>query len=201
MAFIYITYIGPHALDLTALQGRLVDVQEGGMTGFRPDLPGFHSMALALTEAMPLHGAAAGIPQEVFDHFVMCNETVTEIDARLAVAEKQIEVLRESRGFYVDARQNDVGLMADAMRSRAQRRKDRGVLIPFDKVLKYNGQIGKKALHTRKKNEQLAEEAAAQTPAPAPAPAPAPTPAPAPAPTPAAALTPAPAPDATAQPA
>jgi len=30
MAFIYITYVGPHALDLSALQGSLVDVQEGG---------------------------------------------------------------------------------------------------------------------------------------------------------------------------
>ena len=168
------------------------------MTGFRPDLPGFQTMALALTEAMPLHGAAAGIPQEVFDHFVMCNETVDTIDARLAIAEKQVEVLRESRGCYVDARQNDVGLMADAMRSRAKRRKDRSVLIPFEKVLKYNGQIGKKALHTRKKNEQLAEEAAGETPAPAPdAPPPAPAPAAALAPAPA----PAPAPDAPAQPA
>lgn len=36
----------------------------------------------------------------------MCNETVAQIDERLAIAMKQVEVLRESRAHYIDARQN-----------------------------------------------------------------------------------------------
>src|SRR6185369_2743734 len=75
MATAYIIYTGPHTLDLQPLQGKLVDVEDGGLQGLRTDQPGFQSMALALAEAMLQSGAAAGIPQDVYDHFVMCNET------------------------------------------------------------------------------------------------------------------------------
>lgn len=106
--------------------------------------------------------ATAGIPQDIYDHFVMCNQTIDLIDERLAIAAKQVEVLRESRAFYIDARQNDISLMVDAMRSRAQRRKDTSLLVPFEPVIKYAGQIGEKAAQTRKKNEQAKADAAAQ---------------------------------------
>lgn len=161
MSVKHIDYIGPHTLDMSALQGKLVDVEEGGMQGFRADMPNFQPMALSLAEAMPLHGAAAGIPQDVYDHFVMCNTTVDKIDELLAVAAKQVEVLRESRAFYVDARQNDVALMVDAMRSRAQRRKSTTLLVPFEQVLAYYSQNAEKAMQTRKKNEQAKAESAA----------------------------------------
>ena len=174
MAPTYLAYIGPHTLDLAPLQGKLVDIEEGGMQGLRPDLPGFQPMALSLAESMPLHGAAAGIAQDIHDHFVMCNQTVEMIDERLAVATKQLEVLRESRAYYVDARQNDIGLMVDAMRSRAQRRKDPSLLVPFETVIKYHGQTGEKANQTRKKNEQAKAEADAQGPATPPDAPPAP---------------------------
>src|SRR5262245_57101826 len=154
MATLFINYIGPHTLDLSALQGKLVDFEEGGLQGLRTDMPGFQSMALSLAEAMPLHGAAAGIPQDVYDHFVMCNKVVEGIDEALAIAQKQVEVLRESRAYYGDARQKHDGLMADAVRSRAQRRKDGSVLIQFEPLLKYNGQLGEKALRTRMKEEK-----------------------------------------------
>jgi len=78
-----------------------------------------------------------------------------------------VEVLRESRAFYIDARQNDISLMVDAMRSRAQRRKDTSPLVPFEQVIKYAGQIGEKAAQTRKKNEQAKAEAEAQAQPPA----------------------------------
>ena len=155
----YIIYIGSHTLDFVVLQGRLVDYEEGGMQGLRTDMPGFQPMTLSLVEAMPLHGAAAGIVPADYDHFVMCNETVDMIDECLAIAVKQVEVLKESRAHHVDARQNDIGLMVDSMRSRAQRRKDPSILIPFEKVLKYYSQIAEKALATRKRNlEAQAEE-------------------------------------------
>jgi len=125
-------------------------------------------MSLSLAESMPLQGAAAGIPQDIHDHFVTCNQTVDVIDERLAVAAKQLEVLRESRAFYIDARQNDISQMVDAMRSRAQRRKDTAPLVPFEQVIKYAGQIGEKAAQTRKKNEQAKAEAEAQAQPPAP---------------------------------
>jgi hypothetical protein len=162
MAAKYITYTGSHNLDLVPLQGKLYDIEEGGLQGFRTDQSGFPSVVLILAEAMPQYGAAAGVPQDVYDHFVMCNDAVGAIDARLVIALKQVEVLRESRAFYVDARQNDIGLMVDAMRSRAQRRKDPALLVPFEQVIKYNGQIGVKSVQTRRKNKQAKEAKAAQ---------------------------------------
>jgi len=178
----YIPYIGPHTLDLVPLQGKLIDLEDGGLQGLRTDQPGFQSMAASLAEAMPLHGAAAGITQDVYDHFVLCGQAIDLIDERLAIAAKQLEVLRESRAFYVDARQNDLGQMVDAMRSRAQRRKDPTLLVPFEQLLKYYGQTGEKASQTRKKNEQAKAEAEAQAQGQAPgspdAPAPPAPPAP-----------------------
>jgi hypothetical protein len=158
----FIDYIGPHTLDLAPLQGKLVDIEEGGMQGLRLDQPGFQAMVLSLAKSMPLYGTAAGIAQDVYDHFVASNDTVATIDERLAIAKKQVEVLEESRAFHVDARQNDVSLMVDAMRSRAQRRKDPSLLIPFENVIKYNAQVGDKAFKTRKKNAQAKADAQAQ---------------------------------------
>ena len=94
MATTYINYIGPHTLDLAPLQCNIVDIEEGGMQGLRTDKPGFQPMSLSIAEAMPLHGAAAGISQDVHHHIMMCNETVAAIVERLAVADKQVEVLR-----------------------------------------------------------------------------------------------------------
>jgi hypothetical protein len=177
----YVDYTGPHTLDLGPLQGKLVDLEQGAMQGLRTDQPGFKPMALSLVEAMPSSGAAAGIQQDVYEHFVMCNDTVDKIDERLAISAKQAEVLRESRAFYVDARQNDIGLMVDSMRSRAQRRKNPSLIVPFEQVVKYNAQIGDKAVQTRKKNEQAkADPQAAASPDPPAAASPAP-PAPPPA--------------------
>lgn len=171
MAAKYITYTGSHNLDMLPLQGKLFDIEEGGLQGFRTDQQGFPNVVLILAEAMPQYGAAAGIPQDVYDHFVLCNAAVGEIDARLVIALKQVEVLRESRAFYVDARQNDIGQMVDAMRSRARRCKNPALLVPFEQVIKYNGQIGVKSVQTRRKNKlaKAARQAAVEPPVPPPA--------------------------------
>jgi hypothetical protein len=135
--FIFHTYTGPHELNLTSLQGRLIDIEAGGMRGLRTDMEGFSFVVLELTTSVPVAGAAAGIPQDVYDHFLMCNQTVDEVEERLAIARKQVEVLEESRAYYIHSRQNDIRLMVDAMRSRAHRRQDNTVLLPFERTLEY----------------------------------------------------------------
>jgi hypothetical protein len=162
-------YNGPHMLDLSTLQGKLVDIEAGGMRGLRTDMEGFSFVVLELAQSVPIAGAAAGVPQDVYDHFVMCNQTVDTIDERLAIARKQVEVLEESRAYYIDARQNDISLMVDSMRSRAQRRKDSSVLLPFERTLQYSRQIADKAVRTRRQNaEAEAEAEAAQDAEPTP---------------------------------
>lgn len=76
--------------------------------------------------------------------------------------DKQAEVLRESRAFYVDARQNDIGIMVDSLTSRAHRRKDTALLQPFEKTLAYYRQVAEKGLKTRKQKATQATEQAAE---------------------------------------
>ena len=138
-------YPGPYVVDCTILQGCIIDIVNGGMRGLRTDRPGFTFVTLELANAVPLVGVTAGVPQDVYDHFVMCNQTVDGVDERLAVARKLVEVLEETRAFYIDARQNDLSLIVDAIKSRAQRRKDSKVLLQFERTLEYVRQIGDKA--------------------------------------------------------
>jgi hypothetical protein len=163
MAAAYVIYQGPHELNFNSLKGKLRDLEQGGRMGLRSDLPGFIGVRLELAQSYPTAGADAGIPQDVYDHFVMCNETIDTIDENLVIARKQVEVLEESRAFYVDARQNDIGLMVDSMKSRAQRRKDPSILAPFEKTITYNGQTGFKAAKTRRQNAAKAKAKAAES--------------------------------------
>lgn len=155
-------YTATHNLDLAGLLGRLVMLKPGGRRGMRVDLPGHEEVRLQLTESMPAAGAAAGIPQDVYDHYLMCNETVLSIDEGLAVGHVLVQVLKDSRAYYVDSRNNDLSLMVDAMRSRAMRRKDDTILTPFVDVIRYVGQIGDKAARTRRRNAEAAEQEAAE---------------------------------------
>jgi hypothetical protein len=155
-------YAAAHTLDVTTLMGRLVFLKPGSRRGMRVDLDGHDEVELQLAESMPSAGAAAGIPQDVYDHYVMCNETVSLIDQGLAVGRTLLQVLEDSRAHYVDGRNNDISLMVDAMRSRAQRRRDETILTPFEDVIRYAGQIGEKAARTRRRNAEAAEEAAEQ---------------------------------------
>jgi hypothetical protein len=164
MATNFITYTGTHTLDLNSLQGKLVDIEAGGLRGLRTDQENFPAVVLELEQAVPVAGAAAGIPQDVYEHFLLCNQLVADIDQQLAIAQKQVEILRESRAFYVDARQNDIALIVDAMKSRAQRRKDESVLLSFEKTLKYNSQNGDKAARTRRRNAAAGDDTAPPAP-------------------------------------
>ncbi|AKT36028.1 hypothetical protein [Chondromyces crocatus] len=148
-------YDGTHSIDLSLLQGKLVDMAD--CRGLRPDQDGLHEVKVELEKALPISGASAGVPSDAHAHFVMCNETVDQIDQHLVVAKKLVEVLEESRAFYVDARNNDISLIADSLRSRAHRRKDPSILLPFERTLRYPSQAAEKAVRTRRKN---AEEAA-----------------------------------------
>jgi len=76
--------------------------------------------------------------------------------------EKLAEVLRESRAYYVNARQNDISMIVDGLRSRAQRRKNSSLLSQFEKTIRYAAQVARKAVRTRRRNE--AEQAAENAP-------------------------------------
>lgn len=147
---------GAHSIDASNLQGRLIDLTAQQRKGLRPDKANFEKAKQELTTQFPLKGSAAGIPQDVFDEFVASNAVVELIDEKLADAKKLVEVLSETRAYHVNIRQNSVSLIADAIQSRARRKKDPSLLAPFPETLKYVGQSGVKAAKTRKKNKEAA---------------------------------------------
>ena len=157
MSRLHITYEGPHSLDLTELEDDLVDLKNGSRQGMRTQRDGFPEARMELQQSVEANREAAGIPPDVFAHFLHCGDRLTHIDKKLALAMKQVEVLTESRAYYIHAEQTDLGLMVDAMRSRAQRKQDRSCLTSFEKTLRYHGQVGKKGALTKRR---LAEEAA-----------------------------------------
>ena len=162
MSRVYVIYTADHSLDLSPFKGKLVDLEPGGRRGLRTALANFPLVILELQQSYPTAGKAAGIPEDVYDHFVMCGSLVDSIDEKLAIARKQVEVLEESRAFYIDAQQNDVAIMVDSMKSRAHRRKDPSLLAPFEITIAYQSQVGDKAAKTRKQNAAQAEQEAEQ---------------------------------------
>lgn len=147
---------GAHAVDASNLQGKLIDLTAKQRRGLRTDRPNFDKAKQEITTQFPLKGAASGIPQDVFDEFVDSNNIVEQIDAKLAQAQKLLEVLTETRAFHVNARQNSISMIADAVQSRARRKKDPSQLAPFPETLKYVAQSGVKAAKSRKKNLEAA---------------------------------------------
>jgi hypothetical protein len=172
-------YDASHEISFAALLGRLVILST--CSGLRTDQPGLFGATTELADATQAARDAAGIPQGVYDHFLLSNQTVTTIDQYIETVARMAEVLRQSRAWHVDARNNDISLMVDAMRSLALRRRDDSAMVQFQKTLAYHSQIGEKAAQTRKKNAEAAAEdteaeaeEAGDTTAPAPAPAPVP---------------------------
>jgi hypothetical protein len=144
-------YEGQHTLDLTDLQGRLLDLSAAGRRGLRTQLEGFADAQAELTVSAEGDRSAAGISPEVFAHFLLCTDLLARIEEGLAIAAKLAEVLRESRAWYIDAQLNDIALMVDTMRSTAKRRRDRSILNPFERTLRYHGQVGHKGAQTKQR--------------------------------------------------
>ena len=156
-----VPYAGSHKIDISALVGKLFDLDPRAMQGLRTELEGFPEVTVELSETVSVH-ADAGVPQDVYEHFAECNSIIAQIDQCLVQVEKLAEVLRESRAYYVNARQNDISMIVDALRSRALRRKNSSLLSQFEKTIRYATQVGLKAARTRRRNE--AEQAAENAP-------------------------------------
>lgn len=164
------SFEGVHSVDASSLQGKLLDLTTKQRRGLRTDQPHFEKAKGEILTQFPLKGVASGIPQDVFDGFVESNTLVDQIDAKLAEAKKLVEVLTETRAYHVHLRQNQISMIADSLKSRANRTKDPSVLAPFPETLKYAAQVGVKAAKSRKKKLEAAqvkagETAAEQTPA------------------------------------
>jgi hypothetical protein len=158
-------YTGPLTLDLTALAGILIDLVPGALRGCRREQDGFDEVDEELKKSVPAVGAAAGIPQDVYAHFLLCTDRITKLRAVKGVILKLAEVVEESEARYEHERETALGIILDSVRSAA-RRKDASLLALFEKALKYSAQAAMKGVRTRRKNAEA--QAAERTPSSAP---------------------------------
>ena len=80
MTLSYTLYTGSLLNDLTPLKDKLYDLEAGSLRGLRFDLPDFAYVTLELAQSYPTAGENAGIPKDVYDHFVASNAIVDMID-------------------------------------------------------------------------------------------------------------------------
>ena len=74
------------------------------------------------------------------------------------------QVVTETRAKKENDREDDVSVLAKAAKESAEKQKSPAVGAPFEKTIKYNGQLAAKALASRKKNAE-AKQGAGQAPA------------------------------------
>lgn len=149
-------YTGPIILDLKAIAGILIDLVNGTRQRLRSEKEGLDEVLIELKDSYPAYGAAAGIPAVVYDRIVKATGDLKEIREMLPVARKIVEVLEESESYYASQREDDIGLVADSIKSNA-RRLDPALLAPFQRTLAYYSQWADKAVKTRVKNAKASK--------------------------------------------
>ncbi|HZF52915.1 MAG TPA: hypothetical protein VE093_29865 [Polyangiaceae bacterium] len=150
------TYTGPLTIDLTPLEGRLVNLPPGGTQRLRRERDGIEGVIAELNAVVPKHGGAVGITTEIYHQFTECNEDLAKIRAARGVVQKLAEVLRESEAHKEHVREGLLSILAKAVKSAAQHM-DASLVAHFEKTLKYNAQLAYKAARTRRRNAKVDE--------------------------------------------
>ncbi|MDC3984805.1 hypothetical protein [Polyangium jinanense] len=146
-------YAGPYDVTLADVKEDLVDLPAGSSKGFRGVQPGIEDVVDELAGAIPVFGDAAGIPAKVYERFTVETMSIDALTRKEALLEKMLEATRESRRLKVHQRENTIAQMVDIAKSTAQRTRNKGILAPFEKTVRYNAQTALKAVKTRRKNE------------------------------------------------
>jgi len=149
-------YGGPLAVDVTPLDGILFDLEPGGMQRLRREKDGIDGVIAELADSIPKFGALAGVSPDIYASFVSENDNLAKIREARAKVAKLAEVLAESEVLHEHNRENNISIIADAVKSTAHR-KDNSILAPFEKTLAYNSQTADKAAKTRRKNQAAGE--------------------------------------------
>lgn len=152
-------YTGSLSIDLQHLDGIIIDIAEGATRGWRREKENIDDALTELTGSIPIHGATIGVSQDILPRIQTRTEQLASVrEARLSVA-KQLEVLEETEIFLEDQREADIGVVVSAARRVGAR--NAGVLVHFEKTMRYHGQIGTRAAKTRKKAVEQAKVALA----------------------------------------
>ncbi|EYF04142.1 hypothetical protein [Chondromyces apiculatus] len=155
-------YAGSFAVDFQHLDGVLVDLPEGGTRGLRREKDEWDRVDLELATRLPLHAATLRVAPDLATHVTSLNERLEQVRAFKVAVDKLAEVAMETEAFLEDEREAVVGLVVDAVR-KAAKRTDPTMMTAFEDTVRYHGQVGKRAVKTRRRNEEAAaQEAAAE---------------------------------------
>ncbi|AKT38184.1 hypothetical protein [Chondromyces crocatus] len=150
-------YAGELTLDLTDLQGSLVDLPSGGMRGLRREKPGWDRAEQELSTRLPLHAAELRVAPDLGTQISTLNTRLARVRAVKRTVEKLAEVAAETEAYLEDQREALVGLVVDSVR-KAAKRTDPALMTAFEKTIRYHGQTGLLAAKTRRKNEAATAE-------------------------------------------
>jgi len=152
-------YCGPLAVDVTPIAAMLSDLNPGGMQRLRREQKGFDAVSAELRTQTPAGAALIGINAEVFARVESATEQLAQVRAALADVAKLAEVLAETEAKLEHERENDVSLIASAVRSTARHR-DPSVTALYERTLEYNSRLARKAAKTRRRMVEVTEQAA-----------------------------------------
>lgn len=146
-------------LDITDLS-YLVDLPPGGMQGLRTEKDDYPKAHKEIVDNQASHGVKAGITAEDVAVIVESTERIEQIDDRMQLALKMVEVLRETRAKEVDRREKKVSTVSKKILLHAKDSGSDEVLAKYDNTLDYYSQLAKKAAKSRRENaeEESTEE-------------------------------------------
>ncbi|EYF02395.1 hypothetical protein [Chondromyces apiculatus] len=158
--------MGEVFIDARALEGFLTDLSEGAMRGMQTAQKGFDEVSQEIMANQAEYGDRAGITETDFDDFALASDRIAQIDVFLPAARKMVEIFEETRAMLDDQRQRAVHGFARSVEDRAKSRSDGELLMArYQKTRFYRSSVGIKALKTRRRNEQAAQEESETKPA------------------------------------
>lgn len=156
------TYDGPIVIDLSEVKDKLIDLAPGAMKGMRGEQPGMQDVLKELTDSTKAQRETANFAEHIFQRILTRTTDLTKMREYEAKLAKALEVCTETRTKMENDREDDIGILAKNAKETAEKQRQPAIAAPFEKIIKYNGQIAEKAAQTRKKN---AEAKAGQPPA------------------------------------
>ncbi|MDI3289188.1 hypothetical protein [Polyangium sp. 15x6] len=155
----YHPYAGPLDVTLADVKDDLVDLTAGASKGFRGVQPGIEGVCDELAGSVAAFGDAVGISPKLYERFVAETMSIDALAQKEAILEKMLEATRESRRLKTHQRENTIAQIVDVAKSTAQRTRDKAILAPFEKTIRYNAQTALKGAKTRRKNQAAKSEA------------------------------------------
>ena len=160
MAFVErIPYAGPLSIDLTPRKDIIFDLPHGALLRLKGEKEGIEGVIEELNVALTAHASVLGLAPDMLNRINKHTSNINDLRSDLSKAEKIVEVLKESLALEVNDREAEIGTVVESVRKGAKK-VGPSIEPPFERTVKYHGQIALKAASTRKKNATAAEAAA-----------------------------------------